>query len=106
MLKIITKKLKEILIVFEYEYEGKKHKYFPDFKYKGQFIEIKGNQFFKEDGTMQNPFDSTLNNLFEAKHQCGLKNNVQFWTFKEVFLYLKYIEEKYGKEYLEKFKNF
>ena len=90
---------------FEYEYEEINHKYFPDFKYKEQLIEIKGDQFFKEDGSMQNPFDSSLNNLFEVKHQCGIKNNVQFWTFKEISPYLKYIEEKYGKGYLEKFKS-
>lgn len=41
----------------QYVYNGKTHYYFPDFIVKGQFVEIKGDHFFKEDGTMQNPYD-------------------------------------------------
>lgn len=62
---------------FIFHYNGKIKKYFPDFLVNGQFIEIKGDQFFKEDGTMQCPFNHKLDNLFEAKHQCMISNNVQ-----------------------------
>lgn len=65
-------------IRFEYIYNNKKHYYFPDFSIDGKLIEIKGSHFFKEDGTMCNPFDHTQDELFEAKHQCGLINNVAF----------------------------
>ena len=33
------------------------HKYIPDFEIDGMFIEVKGDHFFKLDGTMQNPYD-------------------------------------------------
>ena len=32
-------------------------RYFPDFEIEGKFYEIKGDQFFNEDGTMCNPFN-------------------------------------------------
>lgn len=63
-------------ISFEYEHEGKTHRYFPDFIVEGQVVEVKGDHFFKDDGTMCNPFDHSQDALCEAKHQCMLKNNV------------------------------
>lgn len=64
---------------FEYEYNGKIHKYFPDFKVVNKYIEIKGEHFF-EDGRMINPFDRNQDELYEAKHQCMLENNVDIVT--------------------------
>ena len=62
-------------ITFEYEYEGKKHYYHPDFLINGKLYEVKGDQFFDENGKMINPYDKE-NDLFEAKHQCMLQNGV------------------------------
>ena len=62
-------------IIFEYEYEGKKHYYHPDFLINGKIYEVKGDQFFDENGKMINPYDKE-SDLFEAKHQCMLQNNV------------------------------
>ena len=89
---------------FEYEFEDKKHKYFPDFKYKGKLIEIKGNQFVKENGEWQNPFDHTQDDLFEAKHQCVLKNGVEIFGEKEIQFALDYVNEKYTKAFLGLFR--
>lgn len=80
---------------FNYNFEGKNHRYFPDFEINGQLVEIKGDHFFKENGTMQNPFDSNQDALYEAKHQCGLQNNVQFWRSAEYEKYLQYFVENY-----------
>ncbi len=80
---------------FEYVFENKAHQYFPDFDINGKLIEIKGDHFFKEDGTMQNPFDSNQDTLYEAKHQCGLQNNVQFWRRAEYEKYVQYFTENY-----------
>lgn len=88
----------------EYEYNGKKHFYFPDFNVNGKLYEIKGEHFWKEDGTMQNPFDHSMDGLFEAKHQCGLKNNVTFIKKIEIIEMEKYIIEKYTNDYLKLFK--
>ena len=63
----------------KYYVDGKTHYYFPDFEIDGKLIEIKGDHFFKEDGTMCNPFDRTQDEKYEAKHQCGLQHNVEFW---------------------------
>lgn len=88
----------------EYEYNGKKHFYFPDFNVNGKLYEIKGDHFWKEDGAMQNPFDHSMDGLFEAKHQCGLKNNVTFIRKIEIIEMENYIIEKYTNDYLKLFK--
>ena len=81
---------------FEYIFENKSHKYFPDFKIDGKLVEIKGDHFFNEDGTMQNPFDRSQNALYEAKHQCGIQNNVEFWKSDKYIPYIKYFNENYN----------
>lgn len=89
---------------FEYELNGKKHKYVPDFRYKGNLLEVKGDQFFDKSGKMINPFCREMDELYEAKHQCGLKNNVLFWREKDLQFVLDYIKEKYTLNYLNLFK--
>lgn len=80
---------------FSYCFNDTTHYYFPDFKYNGQLIEIKGDHFFKADGTMCNPFDHTQDNLYEAKHQCALANNVQFLKSSECEVFIKYLRKNY-----------
>lgn len=87
----------------EYEYEGKQHFYKPDFLVENKLYEIKGDQFFKEN-KMVCPFDHNLDGLYEAKHQCMLKNNVTILKYKDYIFYVDYINEKYGSDYLNKFK--
>ena len=88
----------------EYEFEGKMYKYFPDFRYKGKLIEVKGDHFFNEAGEMINPFAEEQTGKTEAKHQCGLVNNVIFYKTAEVTPFLEYINNTYGKDYLASFK--
>lgn len=80
---------------FEYNYCGKNYNYFPDFEIDGKLVEIKGDHFFKEDGTMQNPFDHDLDDLYEAKHLCGLDNGVEFWRKADYWQYVQYFTENY-----------
>lgn len=89
---------------FKYKFEGKTYSYFPDFMYEGQLVEIKGDQFF-ENGRMVNPFNSSQNEKYEAKHRCALEHNVKFMTYEDMKLILSYIEQKYGKSYLQSFRN-
>lgn len=89
---------------FTYEYQGKIHYYYPDFDVDGQLYEIKGNQFFKDDGTMQNPYDHSLDGLFEAKHSCGLRNNVIFVTGTDIKKYVDYVNTKYTNDFIGLFK--
>lgn len=88
-----------------YEFEGKVSRYFPDFLIEGKLIELKGDQFIKEDGTWQCPWDHSKDAGYEAKHQCVVKNNVEIWTSKDYMQYVKYVKQKYGKGYLHQFKN-
>lgn len=89
---------------FSYDFNGKNHTYFPDFKVGDIYFEIKGDHFFKEDGTMQNPFDHSQDKLYEAKHQCMLKNNVVILRSTEYKMFELYVEQKYGCKYLKQFK--
>ena len=106
---------------FEFEYNHKTNKYYPDFKYKGKLIEIKGNYFYKDHDPSKRmiypysrlsrkskPFTPKekqyMDDLYEAKHQCGLKNGVEFWNKKEMEPYMEYIDSKYGSSYIAQFK--
>ena len=62
-------------IRFEYEHDGKKHIYQPDFLINDKIYEVKGDHFFEND-KMINPYDRTQDGLYESKHQCMIKNKV------------------------------
>lgn len=83
-------------ISFSYEVAGQKHRYFPDFIVEGQVVEIKGDHFFKEDGTMQNPFDHSQDELYEAKHQCMIANDVKILCQDEYNEFIRYVVDAYG----------
>ena len=91
-------------ISFKYEVDGIVHYYCPDFKVGDLYFEIKGDQFFKEDGTMQNPYDHSQDKLYEAKHQCMLKNDIIILRSNEYSMFILYVEEKYGKDFYQKLK--
>lgn len=92
-------------VTFEYEFDGKCHKYIPDFKIKNEYVEIKGDHFFKEDGTMQNPYDHLQDGLYESKHQCMILHNVKILRTSECQKYIDYVINKYGPSYLSSFHN-
>ena len=102
------------LITFSFiDKNGVEHKYHPDFLVEDKIVEIKGNHFFKEDGTMQNPWKNRnwteeqqkdSDALYEAKHQCMLRNGVRIITGNEYKKYNIYVEKRYGKKYLKQFK--
>lgn len=84
-------------VTFEYIFNASKHIYKPDFIIEDRLIEIKGDHFFNENGTMRNPFDPTQDALYEAKHQCGLSHGVEFWTSKNYSKYTDwFIESGYN----------
>lgn len=69
--------------VFSYTFNGKEHFYLPDFEVDGILYEIKGDHFF-EGNKMICPWDRTKDDLYEAKHQCMLKNGVKILKRKEL----------------------
>ena len=76
---------------FEYEFENKKKTYILDFKYKGQLIEIKGDQYLSLPVT-------------QKKLQVAKDNNVHIWTLKDIQSYLQYMYKKEGKFWYRKYK--
>lgn len=98
------------LITFEfYDANGKKHTYQPDFKIEEKLYELKGDHFFRNqdvNDVMINPYDKShkSDHIYEAKHQCMLKNNVIIYTSKDIKPYLNYITQQYGNDYLKQFK--
>ena len=96
---------------FTYEFDGKTWTYFPDFKVNGQYVEIKGDHFFKN-GKMICPYRyKNWSNIqyewickkFEAKHQCMLSHNVYILTSICYMPFIKYVEDKYGLNYLTQY---
>lgn len=89
-------------VSFDYENpaDSSLHKYFPDFEIDDELYEIKGKQFLAEDGRWQNPYDHSQDDLYEAKHQCALKNNVHILYYEDYKEALTYFEDIY-EPYLE-----
>ena len=83
-----------------YDNSRKLRKYIPDF-YLEDFdiiVEIKGNQFFK------NNLQLYKNQSWKEKYECILKNNVVIFKYNEIKDFLIYVKYKYGKNYLKSFK--
>lgn len=91
-------------IRLEYIVNGQIHYYFPDFKVEQQLVEIKGPQFFKADGSICNPYNTDDTGIIE-KFKCMYNNNVKILKECDYTIYLAYINDKYGKDFLKKFKN-
>lgn len=89
---------------YVYFYKGKQHFYYPDFKYKGLILELKGDFFFNQDGNMISPFKREEDGVFLAKQKCMLENNVTIWTKKDIAFALDYVTRAYGKDFLKKCK--
>ena len=78
---------------FEYNDNGRIRHYYPDFKIKDEYIEIKGDMLLA-DGKYK---------MTEAKLQCILLNTTLV-TRKEMKPILRYVYNKYGKDYIRKYK--
>lgn len=97
-----------------YEFNNIEHRYFPDFKINNNLYEIKGDQLIDKNGNWIPPpyFKHIATNdeyLLECqrileKQKCAIQNNVKILTFKDCKIYLDYINEMYGKNYLKSFK--
>lgn len=100
-------------VSFEYEHAGKTHAYFPDFRVGERYLEIKGPQFFGKDGRMLNPYrDPTWSDAeyaeecakYEAKRRCMLENKIELLSEAGYGKYLEYVEKKYGRNFIKKFR--
>jgi hypothetical protein len=82
--------------------DGREHKYYPDFLVDGEYQEIKGSQFFDKNNE---PFDMYTKKYWWNKFEFLKKNRVRIIRFDEMKFILKYISQKYGRDYLKSFKN-
>lgn len=87
----------------DYTFNGKTHKYYPDFEVNGQLYEIKGDQFIKN-GKMYNIYKNEVNELAEAKRRCAIEHNVKFIFKKEIKPYLDWIKANLGSTFLTEHK--
>lgn len=86
---------------FKYTFNSETKYYYPDFKIYNTFVEIKGSHFFDlNTGKMINPYDRTQDEMYEAKHQCMLENNVHIIL--DCSTYINYVKNKYGKQFIKK----
>ena len=95
------KNIKKSDKTFSFFVNEKEYHYWPDFEIDGELIEIKGDHFFDGD-KMINPFDESQNQIYEAKHQCMLDNNVTILKSSEIDS-IEYIERRYTKDFMKLF---
>lgn len=96
---------------FEYTVDDEIKTYIPDFKVFNTYVELKGLQFFENKNSnnkMICPYHyrndtkeiiEKRNRIYEAKHQCMIKNHVKIIT--NCDFYLNYVENKYGKDFID-----
>lgn len=83
---------------FSFTANNRIHYFFPDFEVDGKLFEIKGDQFLTKYNTWKDPFNTHLDTLYEAKHQCALQNNVTILYSKDCQKYLDYVTKKIWKK--------
>lgn len=81
-------------VKLEFVHDGTTHFCFPDFSVNGQLYEIKGDYFFTENG-MINPYDRSQDELYNAKYNCMIANNVKFVKYEEIKDMLNYLPKEY-----------
>ena len=89
---------------FSYEVNDEEHKYFPDFKVGDMYFEIKGSQFFDENGKFCDPYKTKNANILYAKWKCMMENDVIVIQSNEYTMFMLYVKQTYGCNYLKQFK--
>lgn len=81
---------------FEYEFENQTYRYYPDFRYKGELIEIKSDFLYKF---------MLIKNTRDFAKLCLIKQkDVKVWLFDKLKPILEYVNNTYGRRYLKSFK--
>jgi len=87
---------------FTYLFNNKEHTYTPDFIIGDEYADVKGTHFIK-DNRMINPYDRSLDDQYEAKHQCIIKNNVRLILEEEINNCKLFVDQEYGCNYINQF---
>ena len=86
-----------------FTFEGKQIGYIPDFEVNGILYEIKGDQFFNENNNLISPYNPLNNDLAASKQKCMEDNNIIIIRREQITPYLEFVQNKYGKDYLNQF---
>lgn len=89
-------------VCFEYLFNGKSHIYKPDFRINGKLYEIKSDYLYE---CMTNKNIKGYSDKLNCKYICMCKNNIIILKKNEILKYITYINNTYGKEYLQSFRN-
>lgn len=81
--------------------DGEKHFYYPDFLVDGKIVEIKGDQFFNEDGE---PYDSYHKCFWRKKYNLILQKGGKILKHRDLTEQLEYVKSTYGKHFLKECK--
>ena len=79
---------------------GTIRQYFPDFEVNGKLYEIKGDQFFNENGE---PYCKLTDEYWYEKYQCMKDNNVIILKQADIEFYKRYVTDKYGFDYISQY---
>lgn len=93
-------------VALEYFVNNVKHIYYPDFRYDGKIIEIKGPHIYNENREIRKGWnrDPDLDKIIKAKIDCASANGIEIWGKTKIQKYLKYVKDVYGKNYLKQFR--
>ena len=86
-------------ICIPYIYNGDVHYAYPDFYYKGKLLELKGDHLYGTDIK----FNSQDKDKNFIKNKIEEEYGVEFWFSKDIKFVLDYIDDTYGKNYLNRF---
>lgn len=81
--------------------DGEKHFYYPDFIVNGKIVEIKGDQFFNEDGE---PYDRYHKVFWRNKYNLIINSGGKILTHKDLTEQFEYVKKTYGKHFLKEHK--
>lgn len=82
-------------IHYKYIFDDKEYTYTPDFKYKDEIIEIKGDHLLGDD-TLIDPTHKSSPSKLKCKYNCMLENNVKIVTGKDLKFALSYAKSKFN----------
>ena len=90
---------------YEYFYNNKKYLYYPDFIVNGEFIDIKGDHYLNDDGSLRKVYKNQNLDKLKCKYKCMIDNNVKLLSSEDLKKEFEYCKEKFGtkdwfKDYL------
>jgi hypothetical protein len=99
-------------VKLSYEFKGKAHRYYPDFRLNGQLIELKGDHLFNDKGELINPWAKRLSenkrmeffDRDQAKLKCIKDNGVKIVLYSQIEECIDYCKKTYGYKYVDSFK--